>query len=507
MKDMSGRALGELLSSGRAPDPAALAGWEWRGWNQPAALALLGIRKFIKGFFSGSAGLEGYNRPVVQDGFDAEWRAKGEPFGFYRVAAARAPDDRHPNSLLLDYGASRRNAVWKPERLLRDYLVQPDPAEPDVLLGRATLALGPARPATNFFLLERLAAVKWLPLIALLLCAGSARAAEPKAPGTLRVLTLNVAGIPVVHPRLGRRVAAIGRALADGGYDLVALQEVWRDGDSEALARASGLSYAARYGRSLALGSGLTILSRWPIVRTEERVFSALRPSLMNLAQGEPLAHKGFLMARVATPWGELDVYDTHAIADYRTSLYQGLRLTQIFDLAEGARELSPDRPFLVLGDFNAGPGERDFEAFKSLLGLRDLCAPDGREVCGDPNRPRRIDHMLVPGRLNGRARRVLDTPIPGSAPPLAYSDHFGFAADVPAFLFGLRARPDPARRAAALREVEEVIARMIERLAARRLAKSWIPLYGAALSARYDRQLALLAALRERVAASRLKP
>jgi hypothetical protein len=162
MKEMNGNQLGALMSAGLAPSPESLAGWEFRGWNHPPALALLGIRKFVKGFFIAD-GLEGYNRPPKQDGFSAEWTGAGAPFGFYRAGAPAAPNDRHPNSLLLDYGSSPRNAFWKPERFLRDYLVQPDPAEPDVFLGLATLALGPARPATNYFLLERLGKAAWRP--------------------------------------------------------------------------------------------------------------------------------------------------------------------------------------------------------------------------------------------------------------------------------------------------------------------------------------------------------
>lgn len=162
MKEMSAAELDGLMAAGRAPSEESLAGWEFRGWNHPPALALLGIRKFVKGFFRAD-GLEGYNRPPRQDGFDAEWTGAGEPFGFYRVGAPRAPDLLFPRSLLLDYGASPRNPSWKPERLLRDYLVQPDPNEPDVLLGLATLALGPARPATNFFLLERMRKAEWRP--------------------------------------------------------------------------------------------------------------------------------------------------------------------------------------------------------------------------------------------------------------------------------------------------------------------------------------------------------
>lgn len=155
MKEMSAAELAVLMAKGTPPPDEALAGWEFRGWNHPPVLALLGIRKFVKGFFKGD-GLEGYNRPPRQDSFENEWTRIGKPFGFYKL-------ERRPEGLLLDYGASPRNPAWKPERFLRDWLVQPDPAEPDVLLGRATLALGPYRPQTNYFLLERLGRSEWRP--------------------------------------------------------------------------------------------------------------------------------------------------------------------------------------------------------------------------------------------------------------------------------------------------------------------------------------------------------
>ncbi len=42
-----------------------------------------------------------------------------------------------------------------PERLIRDYLAQPDPKDPDVLLGFATIALGVTTLHFGFFILDR----------------------------------------------------------------------------------------------------------------------------------------------------------------------------------------------------------------------------------------------------------------------------------------------------------------------------------------------------------------
>ena len=148
------------------------------------------------------------------------------------------------------------------------------------------------------------------------------------------------------------------------------------------------------------------------------------------------MPRKGFLFARIATPWGELDVYAAHTLADYRETKYRMLRMTELFELAEGVRELSAGRPFVILGDLNSGHGDPEFDLFLSLLGLADPCAPEGREQCGDPRRPKRIDHVLVPaGRPGAKAARVFDE---------ALSDHPGVAVDLPRALISLRASPDP---------------------------------------------------------------
>lgn len=350
------------------------------------------------------------------------------------------------------------------------------------------------------------------PLIGLLLAASLAGAAAPQArpavrpesaPKSIRVLTFNAAGIPLVHPGVARRMRAAGEAIAAGGYDVAGLQELWLDRDSAALAAAAGLPDAARFDRRFALRSGLTILSRWPILLKDERAFSTVRPSLRHFFQGETLPSKGFLFARIATPWGELDAYSVHNVADYRVVQYHLLRLTELFELAEGVLELSAGRPFVILGDLNTGHGDREFDLFLDLLGLSDLCAPGGRDLCGDSRRRKRIDHILVPaGLLEAAPRRVLDGPMPGGT--MTLSDHAGFAAELPRAFMALRARPDPKRREAALLAVEAETGAAVVRLSERKRDSAWIPFYGSFLAARYDLQAARLTAIRERATSAR---
>jgi hypothetical protein len=152
--------LEDALLRGQTPDPAGLVGWEFRGLNAPAWARAARIRKFIKGFEERAGGqVFGYNRPVEQNGDDDPWLERGRPFGWFRVDAvdATSRDNAYLHAVLLDYGRGG-NRPWDPSRGLRDYLVQVDPGDPDLYLGKAFYALGPVRVAVSFFLLERLRA-------------------------------------------------------------------------------------------------------------------------------------------------------------------------------------------------------------------------------------------------------------------------------------------------------------------------------------------------------------
>jgi len=156
------KELESLLLRGETPDPDALAGWEFRGLNTPAFAKLLGIKKFVKGFYKSSVGqLYGYNVPVVQNAVDGPWEYKNptnpKRFGFYRVdpVDAAARDNAYLHALLLDYGRGGGSDL-DPTTRLRDYLVRVEPGSDDLLLGKAFVAVGPARLPVSFFVLERL---------------------------------------------------------------------------------------------------------------------------------------------------------------------------------------------------------------------------------------------------------------------------------------------------------------------------------------------------------------
>jgi hypothetical protein len=156
------RELNATFEAGTAPDVAALAGFEFRGYNQPRAAALLGIRKFIKAFYLDQSGRPfGCNTPVVQNGLHSEWIARPHPdqpkrYAFFQIEKADqdSPDRMRRNAVLLDY-ARGRNPPYQIARILRDYLVRVEPGSDDLLLGKAFFVIGGRSLADSFFLVER----------------------------------------------------------------------------------------------------------------------------------------------------------------------------------------------------------------------------------------------------------------------------------------------------------------------------------------------------------------
>ncbi len=163
----SDKDLEYVMRDGVPPSLEGLVDYEFKGYNLPFITRILGFQKFKKGFFvrpeqSADKGeISGYNVVVVQNRVGEPWIAlpnevNPKRHGFYLAYRVRRSevDDAYPNALLLNYGLGG-NSPWNPAGLLRDYLVQVDPENPDLLLGKAYFALGSSRAFPSFFVLER----------------------------------------------------------------------------------------------------------------------------------------------------------------------------------------------------------------------------------------------------------------------------------------------------------------------------------------------------------------
>lgn len=118
-------------------------------------------------------------------------------------------------------------------------------------------------------------------ILSLLLAASASfsSAAEPKPPSpetmSLKLLTFNVAGIPLMHSRWAKRRKAIARGLSEADYDIIALQEVWFDRSAKILFRDSGFAHKAR---SKASSFSATGCSSSVASRSWRRAISSLAP-------------------------------------------------------------------------------------------------------------------------------------------------------------------------------------------------------------------------------------
>jgi hypothetical protein len=167
--------LESLMSSKAVPSAESLAGSEFRGWNVAELASVLGIRKFIKGFFrcSDSPDFAGYNMPVKQNEFEGPWEPaleNGEPvrhFYFGLVPGSRVSDAIYPATLVVDYRLWKGTPATPPGITNTvDYLVLPDPSNPNLVLGKSYLQFSEVKPFLGFFLIERLQQSKPSPCLA-----------------------------------------------------------------------------------------------------------------------------------------------------------------------------------------------------------------------------------------------------------------------------------------------------------------------------------------------------
>ena len=278
-----------------------------------------------------------------------------------------------------------------------------------------------------------------------------ATAAETARP--LRVVTYNVlhggpfSGITGDDQELERRLAMAIDGLRALGPDVVALQEAsvgrGRGNVAARIAGALGLHYVHApatdrvfplrwLGRLvvwlLGFNEGAAILSRFPIVASEIHDLPSCRKQL------DP---RVLLRARVATPWGELDVYSTHVSRDD----------CQLERAAEIAARERGRLPSVLMGDLNAGDTSPIIGRLTNGAGFVDVfrvANPDTpgltvwQRVNADaPTVFRRVDYvLLLPGReCAGRvvaSRVVLDAPgRSASGGPLWASDHYGVLGEI----------------------------------------------------------------------------
>ncbi|TSB19713.1 sphingomyelin phosphodiesterase [Streptomyces benahoarensis] len=265
---------------------------------------------------------------------------------------------------------------------------------------------------------------------ALAATAPGASAAAP--PPRLKVLTYNAFLMSkTLYPNWGQdhRAQAIPDADFFRGNDVVVLEEAFDNSSSDALASRAAAQYphqtpvvgrtkdgwdatGGAYSATTPEDGGVTLLSKWPVLRKEQYVYK-------DACGSDALSNKGFVYA-------VLDVNGTkvHLVGTHTQSTDSGCkageaaadRASQLKELDAflDAKKIPADEEVMVAGDFNIDSRGPEYEA---LLAHADLAPADSRtghpysfdthenSITKDryPNDPREdLDHVL---HRNGHAR------------------------------------------------------------------------------------------------------
>lgn len=216
----------------------------------------------------------------------------------------------------------------------------------------------------------------------------------------LRVLTLNCWGAPIAQYRTVR-MKAIGMHLGSNSnsYDIVCLQEIWREKDWHLLRNAmleeeaNELKFSHRFLSGM-MGSGLVILSRYPIIEFSFQCYNATG-KFYKFWHGDSYGGKGIAHCVISSPFGLIDVYCTHTHANYQEHShpreeYHGVRIAQVLQLAKYVKNSTRSNLAILMGDFNARPESPEICLLQKLGNLKDahveINGPEGGFTCVKEN-------------------------------------------------------------------------------------------------------------------------
>lgn len=279
----------------------------------------------------------------------------------------------------------------------------------------------------------------------------------------LTVLTLNVWGLWLVSKRRSERIRHLGKYLASSSEDVIFLQEVWVGKDADHLigeAAKAGLRHGHHYLSGL-FGSGLVIISRYPILQTDFWPYVAAGNAIA-INHGDFFAGKGIAWARIDSPIGSVDVFNTHLHANYRHTFFTvppkvsvdlagtqvpnddtaACRIAQIVQLAQTVQQASSGGSGAVVlaGDLNGKPHSLEMQLLLALLPQLHDCwlaantsaAEEEGFTCDAPGNsfhsykqvPERIDYILSSLPVVRSDVALKRTPA-----GVSYSDHFAVRA------------------------------------------------------------------------------
>ncbi|TFK41863.1 inositol phosphophingolipids phospholipase C [Crucibulum laeve] len=197
------------------------------------------------------------------------------------------------------------------------------------------------------------------------------------ADSQIRVLSLNCWGLKYVAKNRNERIEAIAQALSQFDHDIIALQEIWVYADYQKVKdRISRRLPNSKFFYSGALGSGLAIFTRFPIIEASVHPY-ALNGSPIDVGAGDWFVGKAAASIVILHPvLGPVQVFNTHLFAkggEDGPEYNRAHRLVNAYEFAKLARQAAElGRYVIALGDFNSIPPTLPMRVILDHAGLID---------------------------------------------------------------------------------------------------------------------------------------
>ncbi|MFF6906659.1 sphingomyelin phosphodiesterase [Streptomyces sp. NPDC012389] len=280
-------------------------------------------------------------------------------------------------------------------------------------------------PHSTFRRLSGVALSAALAAVPLAMNAPQATAATTADTPSLRVLSYNTFIFSkTLHPNWGQdhRAAEIPKTSFFRGNDVVVIQEAFDNGASDALLRNSAAQYpyqtpvvgrsksgwdatSGSYSATTPEDGGVTILSKWPIIRKEQYVFK-------DACGGDWWSNKGFAYTVLNVNGTRVHVVGTHAQStDPGCSAGEAARMRSLqfkaMDAFLDAKKIPASEQVIVAGDFNVDGHSAEYASFLKDADLVPADTKAGHTYSFDtrdnsiaseryPNDPREdLDHVL----------------------------------------------------------------------------------------------------------------
>ncbi|WVW80018.1 hypothetical protein I302_101991 [Kwoniella bestiolae CBS 10118] len=193
---------------------------------------------------------------------------------------------------------------------------------------------------------------------------------------TLKVLSFNVWGLAIISKDRLIRIKALAEYLASSNYDIVCLQELWVYKDFEIVREQVRRNLPfSRFFHTGALGSGLAIFTRFPLISAQALPYS-LSGSPAQAFAGDFFVKKAAANIVIIHPiLGEIEIWNTHmhAAGEHPPDTRQAHRIAQSWQLANAIKNgAAKGRYILAMGDFNSQPWSIPIAMLKNHANLTD---------------------------------------------------------------------------------------------------------------------------------------